>query len=344
MKVVGLVKFYFPHRLPRGPDWGAAKIGLLLGPTLAIVRPRSADEPVFPDAIDKTLQSLQVSMQPVGEDGRLQMALAGAVDRITVQVSRDQVDFEQLRAGPLERELVSDAVEACNIFIETCRAEGRVPFLQGVQQDITREGGRFILTPHTVTWFDAETRAGLPVYLPEDGGTGNAVNARADAGAMRSPVRDTVSMERVIQSVRARKSTLVNGLLTDAHEWLVTQRLREGVIALGSACEIVSNEYLVRKGANKTPAVEKILKMGKSFATKRFDLVPTHLQSRSLNVDNSGAFSLVESAYRTRNSVVHAGALSYADATGAIQPVDQRRAFDFLRACTEAVDWMNSLP
>lgn len=339
MKVLAIVKFYFAHQLPRAPDWDGTRIEIVNGRSRAIVAPRGSQEALFPDDIDRTLQSVSFEMSPVGGEGRLKLGMHGALDRISIYVIRELPDLDPSHTKLLDDEFVTDAIDACNHFLELCRAEGRVPFLESVRLDITKEGGKFVLTPHTVSWFDADTNARLPFYPTPDGVN---VNARLSPGAMRSPVRDAVPMSQILASARAGKSPLVNSLLADAHEWLVTLRVREAVVALGSACEIASHAYVARKGIAEDANIKKILHSKQSFAVKRFDAVPLHVQGRSLKAEKPTVFADLERAYRTRNSVVHAGALSYDD-QGRPQSVDQRRAFEFLRSCIEAVDWLNSL-
>src|SRR5207248_985234 len=94
---------------------------------------------------------------------------------------------------------------------------------------------------------------------------------------------------------------LCRSLLLDAEERLRTLRLGEAIIALGTACEVASDDYLQRLGKAQDPQAKRIGRLSVSFAEKRFNLLPTQFSGRSLKIDEPGIFGLVERMYRTRN-------------------------------------------
>jgi hypothetical protein len=77
---------------------------------------------------------------------------------------------------------------------------------------------------------------------------------------------------------------------------------------------------------------------GLSFAQKHYHRLTLEISGRSLQADDPVAFRHLENAYKTRNSVVHNGELSYRDPSGAKVLVTRSTANDFFRGCERAID------
>ena len=137
---------------------------------------------------------------------------------------------------------------------------------------------------------------------------------------------------------------LVDSLLLDARERVVTLRLREAMLSIGTACEIAANIYLRRKGKDADGQVKKLLGQRVSFAEKRFHLVTDLLDRRSLKREDPIVFDLVEKAYQARNSVAHEGRVVYKDEDSMIEiEVDAAIATRFLDAAGIAKGWLAAL-
>jgi len=194
----------------------------------------------------------------------------------------------------------------------------------------------FFVLFHTITWFNGDDGSFLPAYAGD-------VNAAASSGAVRSPESGSVSFALLQQSLRAGEHpSLPRSLIVDAEEHLRTQRLREAIISLGTACEVASNEYLIRTGRESEPQVGRILSRRESFAEKRYHLLTDYLSGRSFKNEDLPSFEFVEKTYRTRNSLAHKGRLCFDDA-GTVIEVDQRLATHFLAASEAAINWVGGI-
>jgi hypothetical protein len=258
-------------------------------------------------------------------------------DRIEVRVHGEIDSPSDAKRENIQEKFRDIAVRACNIFLNHCRVAARSPFITGVERNYRIEDGRFyILTPHSITWFGEEDGSFLPAY------EGN-VNGAASSGAVRSPESRATSFAAVQQSLQAGEHpNLPQSLIVDAEEYLRTQRLREAIISLGTACEVASNEYLNRTGRSREPQVKRILSRRDSFAEKRYHLLTDYLNGRSFKNEEFANFEFIEKAYRTRNNLVHQGRLFFEDA-GSMVDVNQQFATQFLVASEAAIVWVTSL-
>jgi hypothetical protein len=207
----------------------------------------------------------------------------------------------------------------------------------GVERHYRIEDGRFyLLTPHTITWFNGDDGSFLPAY------EGN-VNGAASSGAVRSPESGSANFALLQQSLQSGEyPSLPRSLITDAEEHLRTQRLREAIISLGTACEVASEECLIRTGREGEAQVKEILRRYDSFAERRYHLLTNYLSSRSFKNEDLSSFELVEKTYKTRNKLAHKGQLCFGDA-GKVIEVDQKLATHFLAASEKAINWIEGL-
>jgi hypothetical protein len=121
-----------------------------------------------------------------------------------------------------------------------------------------------------------------------------------------------------------------DALLVTAEERLTQMLLREAVVALATSVEVASDGFIHHH--NAAQQVEEILRSRDSFAAKRLHRIPHRLIGRSLRADNKVGYDEVETLYRVRNRIAHAGRLQVDDAA------DVRR---FVAAARTAVRWLD---
>ncbi|MFZ3079229.1 MAG: hypothetical protein WA109_06040 [Bellilinea sp.] len=338
MKVIALFQFYFPYVLPRDNSWQNQVVVFHFPELLAKVRPRNLEEDLFPNDIDKTLSSMQYTLSrlslPVSSVSRAVKDLCH--DRIEVGVEGELVSKENVRNPELHASYSQTAIFACNTFINHCRVVTHMPFIVGVEEHYRLQDSTFyVVTPHSISWLGEECGEPLPAYLGER-------NATASPGAILSPERGMVSMSSIMQNMSVDiEPSLVNSLLLDAKERIITLRIREAVLSIGTACEVAANEYLRRKGKANDRQVKKILTQKISFAEKRFHYITDTLDGRSLKREDESIFDLVEKAYRARNNIAHEGRAEFED-EGEITIVDAKISNKFLDAAERAVKWLTS--
>ena len=220
-------------------------------------------------------------------------------------------------------------------FLYHCRVAGRDGEIGGLIWHYSFDHDRcYFSYPHTLIWFDAETKEvlrdvdGRPLWT-------------AQSGSIRSPARVPIDFSVVNASLSAKEPKLSVALLVSAKEKLMLEQLQEGVVCLASACEVASTQFIQRKGLSSDPAVNRILRRRMSFAHKRFDEITHFAVGRSLKTENPSVFTLLENAYKTRN---HNGELKYYDSTLSQEIFVQRSmANDFFRRCETAIDWIEAL-
>lgn len=348
MKVVALFQIYLPYYLPRTPEWSEAPYlqnQFDVEGHLVNVHPRRADEELFPSPIDEQLAGLKIKVEsefvmPV--DAPTEIAVRDrCFDRIEAQVYGEVASRDDCKSSELAFAYRRRAISACNAFLYHCRVAGRDPEILGLSWQYNFDHDRcFFPFPHSLVWFDAESKK--PLRDDEGHVVGTAVS-----GSIRSPVRVPVELDAVQQSLSlSHQPNLPLGLLVSAKERLMADHLHEGVIGLASACEMAATRYVERKGRQGDAQVRKIIaaRQKHSFAERHFHLVTFHIDRRSLKTDDTAAFELLEKAYRTRNSLAHIGELAYKDSlSGAAVMVTRSMANDFFRGCERAVEWIGNL-
>ncbi|HEY9637380.1 MAG TPA: hypothetical protein V6D14_28530 [Coleofasciculaceae cyanobacterium] len=339
MKAIALFQFYFPYVLPRDNDWENQGVAFQFPDILAKVRPRNLEEELFPEDIDKTLSTMQLTLSrlslPVSSVSRTVKDLC--LDRIEVRVEGELESQEDVKTSEVQAKYKQIAVRSCNVFINHCRVVSQSPFIVGVEEHFRFQDERFyIVTPHSISWFEGERGERLPAYEGD-------VNATATSGAIPSPERGMISMSMIRLNMSLDiEPNLTNSLLLDAKERIITLRIREAILSIGTACEVAANEYLHRKGKFGDTQVKKILKQKVSFAEKRFHLITDLLDGRSLKLEDGAVFDLVEKAYRTRNNVAHEGRAKFDDG-GSVIEVDAPLSNKFFDAAERAVNWLSAL-
>lgn len=336
MKVVAIFQFYLPYVLPRADDWKQRRFAFDSPGYFVEVHPREFDEELFPGEIDKTLSTTTLTLRRLSLPPSLVCYTTKdrCYDRIEVRVRGELAPAGDAKEITTQETFLEVAIRCCNILLGHCRVASGTAFITGIQRNYRPADKRYyIITPYSVTWFDADAGIPVPAY------SGDA-NAACSGGAVSSPERGSVSMELIVQSLKkGEQPDLAESLLIDAEEMIVTQRLREAIIAQGTACEVAGDEYLRRTGKAADPNVKRIIKSQDSFAEKRFHHIPHLVNGRSLKREDPPTFQVIEKLYRTRNSLVHEGTLQYVEA-GSVIKVNQSIATEFLEASRRAVRWL----
>jgi hypothetical protein len=330
MRVEAIFQFYLPYLLPRGEDWTGAGMGLEGPEFVGLVRPRSAEEDLFPEEIDRRLAQLTIEGYPAAVG-------AECLDRVEVRVVGEVASESEVRREELQRRYRDAATSACDRFLYVCRVGLRHPFIRLLQREYVLEEDSFrMLTPYSVTWLGGEEGHAMPTY-------GSKENARCYA-ERRVASRGWICMRTLAEKARAGElPSLARSLLVDAEERVRECRLREGVLGLAVACEVASNEYVRRKAVDKDPEVKEILgREGVSFAEKRLHSLPKHISGRSLKQEEPDAFEDIQNMYRARNSIMHEGELRYRKSAEWVS-VDHRTAGRFVQSGWKGIDWLATL-
>jgi hypothetical protein len=339
MRVQSLHQYYLKYRLPRGPGWRGWAVRLQSEDFEAIVKPRSEEEPLFPNEIDQTLSTATIDVMPLSlPGGRLTRTVAeSCIDRLLVVIHQELDTLPDDWTEIVDR-TTDRAIEAANHFLDHCRVAAKAPDVQRLERHWRPQDQRYyLLEPSTVSWFDADTSERLPVY---DG----TVNAALSSGALRSPESGSVSIAAVEASFgRSMYPRLAQSLLVDAEWSVMTLGLREAILSIATACEVTSQSYIERKDSSSVEAAKSILRRRRlSFAERHYHLVPQELAGRSLMHENRSDFDQLEALYRERNSLMHSGEFS-ADLSTLPSRDRQRVVFEWMMGAWRATDWLESI-
>jgi hypothetical protein len=347
MKVVALFQIYLPYFLPRTPEWSEARYFQFhfdVEGHLVNIHPKRADEKLFPSPIDENLSEGIIKVEsesiiPIGAPTEIPLRYR-IFDRIEAQVYGEVASRDDCLNSDLAFAYRRRAISGCDRFLYLCRLAGRDPDVTGLTWQYSFEDDQcYFEPPHSLIWFDADTKEPLRNAEGQDLWT-------VSGGSVRSPIRSPLEfglLTKIFES--GNEQHLPIRLLVSAKGRLVADQLHEGIVNLASACEIASTQYVVRKGMDGDPQVKNILGTKKhSFAERRFHQLTLHVDNRSLKIEDADAFDLLEKAYRTRNSVAHNGEMAYKDpSSGMTVPVTRSMANSFFSACERAIDWVESL-
>jgi hypothetical protein len=337
------IQFYFPHALPIDESWPSDGFVFELNPWTARVAAPPGD--LFPEQIDKTLRGMTFTLEPLHRPGgTLRITVAHQViDRLEVQVHRSNMSFEagELPSDALLDDGVDVAVQAADILLSHLRAVGDAPFLSGVRREYRIEDGRFYITmPHTISWFGGDDPANLAPL-----GVYEGLNSQASPGALRAPEHSSIPFAPLAASLDefGPEPALDRSLLVTARERITQLQLREGVVAMATACEVASDRFIASTQAHANPEAQDALSAaGMSFAERRFHAIPSAVAGRSLRLEAESIFDDVQRLYRARNNAAHAGVLCYSENGQSVQ-VDQEVASGFLASTRRAIAWLDEL-
>lgn len=339
MPVQSIHQYYLKYRLPRGKGWRGWAVRLQAEGFDAVVKPRSEDEPLFPNEIDQTLSTANIDLLPLSlPGGRLTRTVAeSCIDRLLV-VIHQELDAVPESWTDIVQRTTDWAIEAANHFLDHCRVAAKAPDVRRLERHWRPQDQRFyLLEPNTVSWFDVDTGERLPVYE-------GAVNAVASSGSIRSPESGSVDIAAVEASFkRSMYPPLAQALLVDAEWSVMTLGLREAVLSMATACEVASQTYIEGQDAASASEAKAILERPRlSFAKRHYHLVPQQLAGRSLMHEHRADFDQIEALYRERNSLVHTGAFSVNLATRPSRD-HQRVVAEWMSGARRAIDWLDAI-
>lgn len=347
MKVIAVIQIYLPYFLPRTPEWSEDPYYqhyFSVEGQLVYVHPRKADERLFPSPIDEQLAEGKIKIESgfiIPIDVPAEFSLRDrCLDRIEAQVYGEVTTQDECLKAEVNFAYRRLALGACHKFLYHCRVAAGDPDIGGLVWHYSFDHDRCFLTfPHSLIWFDADTKEPL---RDEKG----HVLGVAQGGSVRLPVRAPVELSEVQRSLSSSDHpSLTAALLVSAKERIMLDQLGEGVVNLASACEIATTQYIDRKGMGGSADVKNILRAKKqSFAERRFHHLTFHIDGKSLKTEDPDAFDVIEKTYRARNSVAHSGVLSYKDpSSGNVIVVTRSSTINFFRGCERAIYWIESL-
>jgi hypothetical protein len=201
MKVVAVFQIYLPYFLPRSSAWSEAPYlqdNFEVEGHLVNVHPRKADERLFPALIDQQLRDLKIKVEwdsAIPIDAPNEISLRDrCFDRLEAQVFGEVDTYEDCLKSEVTFAYRRLALGACNSFLYHCRLAGRDPEIEGLDWHYSFDHDRCYFTfPHSLVWFDAETKQ----LLQDDRGHPLWT---AQPGSIRTPVRLPVELTVLQQS------------------------------------------------------------------------------------------------------------------------------------------------
>jgi hypothetical protein len=190
----------------------------------------------------------------------------------------------------------------------------------------------------TVRWVQSPQGGPLPIF--SDG-----TNAWASPGTVLSPVTGAVPMAAVLDNIQnfPGQSDLIASLLLDAQVHVMDCRISDALILIGTAFEIAFTDYSRRSDSAFGRKIKEILRgRDRSFAEKRYHLVPLLISQRSLKDEDLKTFEDVEKAYRVRNAIVHECRCILIE-NGVETELDQAIVARFLASAERATEWIKNL-
>lgn len=341
MKIQTIVQFYLDAMLPRDPSWQGWGGVRLEAPTfVAWVSPWDPSvEALYPTEIDRGLSETFLILASVDFPGGAIRKSVGdsAVDRIRVVLEWDDAEAADLPLFDSELAL-GRAIDAANKVIDHIRSSAFAPWVPRVRRLWRPQDGNFYtMTPWTMSVFDLDTGARLPVF--------GGANGASSTGEMRAPVTGTVSVASIVESMQASlEPPLHLTLLLEAEAKIESMALREAILDLASACEVAATTYINNVAGGEAEKYRKRLSgvKGKSFAWKYYKSAPLKYSLQSLEQVDPLAYSQVEDMYRERNTLMHRGQMG--EVLGSLPSRDLlRTVHGYLSAAHRAVEWISSL-
>jgi hypothetical protein len=250
MKVVALFQIYLPYFLPRTPEWSEAKnfqFQFDVEGHLVNIHPRRADEKLFPSPVDENLSEGIIKVEsesviPIGAPTEIPLRYR-IFDRIEAQVYGEVASRDDCLNADLAFAYRRRAISGCDRFLYLCRLAGRDPDVTGLTWQYSFEHDWcYFEPPHSLIWFDAETKEPLRNDEGRDLWT-------VSGGSVRSPIRLPLEFGLITKIFDSgNEQHLPIRILVSAKGRLVADQLHEGIVNLASACEIASTQYIARKG------------------------------------------------------------------------------------------------
>jgi hypothetical protein len=334
MKLLIIYQFYLDYFLPRNNEWEDKQFGFEFKDDFISVRPKNANEDLFPNNIDKKLSTMSFSLRKLDfSTSALKRKVEDVVvDRTEVRVETICNNIGELQNDGFRQEKFARAVRCCNIFLKHCRVLAENPFLKLLPREYSIKQKRYYnLFPHTITYLNKDNPdEQLEVF--------NGANAAASSGAIPSPESGTVDIHKILKTP---EPDFYNSMVVDASEMISTERLREGILLLAICCETKINKAFNDKGISETQ-LKKYRKDKVSFAQNYFDVLPSKFIARSLKDEDNQTFALLEQLYRVRNKIAHEGRCVLELDDGGEREVDESLSIDFLNTTKRVLIWINN--
>jgi hypothetical protein len=331
--------FYLDFQLPEFRDTDVAKLVIGYGNQTAIIEPWDHAGDLFEGELGQTLKTAQFLIAAVSPPGgQLARRVADAViDRLVVAIEWDH-DGDPVGDESLIQVRLEEAVAYANFFITHLRAVTGSAHLNRIEVYWNPDDLTFsVQIPYSAQWFNLDTNVALQMF--------QGPNGLNSAGGIRLPYNGAVKWDAVVAGMST--GTLPpfhRTLLVDARDALTTADIREAILSIASSCDVRANDYMkVQTRIAKSRAEQIIKQPGASFARRYFDLLPLATCGQSLSTYDARIFADVQSCYRQRNNLIHAGDL--------LDPLVDMGIAD--RLCTvsqwrlsaeSALAWVDSLP
>lgn len=334
MKLLIIYQFYLDYFLPRNNEWEDKQFGFEFKDDFISVRPKNANEDLFPNDIDKTLSMMSLSLRKLGfSTSALRRKVEDVVvDRIEVSVETRCDSVNELQNEDIQEEKFARAVKCCNIFLNHCRVLAENPFLKLLPREYSIKHKRYnSLFPHTIAYLNKDNPdERLKVF--------NGANAAASSGAIRSPESGTVDIHKILKT---SEPDFYNSMVVDASEMISTEKLKEGILLLAICCETKINKAFNDKGFSETQ-LKRYRKRRASFAQNYFDVLPSKFISRSLRCEDNQTFALLEQLYGVRNKIAHEGRCVLELDDGGEREVDESLSIDLLNTTKKVLIWIDN--
>jgi hypothetical protein len=334
MKMLVIYQFYLDYFLPRNNEWEDKQFGFEFKDDFISVRPKNANEDLFPNDIDKTLSTMSLYLRKLGfGTSALKRKVEDVVvDRIEIRVETICKNVGELQNEDFRQEKFAMAVRCCNIFLKHCRVVAGNPFLKLLPREYRIKQKRYYnLFPHTTTYINKDNPdEKLEVF--------DGFDAAASSGAIRSPESGTVDIHKILNTL---EPDFYNSMVVDASEMISTERLREGVLLLAICCETKINRAFNDKGISETQ-LKKYRKAEVSFAQNYFDGLPSKFIARSLKDEDNQTFTLLKQLYGVRNNIAHRGKCVLNLDDGSEREVDESLSIDFLNTTKKVLIWIDN--
>ena len=334
MKLLIIYQFYLDYVLPRNNEWQNKQFGFEFKDDFISVRPKNANEDLFPNSIDETLSTMSLSLKKLSfNTSMLRKKVEDIViDRIEVRLETTCENVDGLKNENFQEQKLAEAVQCCNIFLEHCRVLSMNQFIKVLPREYNIKQKRYYnFFPHTITYLNKDNPdEKLEAF--------DGVNAAATCGAIRSPESGTVDIHDILKTL---EPDFYNLLVVDAQEMLSAGRLREGILLLAICCETKIRKAFNDKGI-LARHLDKYRQLNRSFADNYFNILPLEFISRSLKNEDNQTFSLLEELYRVRNNVAHKGKCIRDLDDGSESKVDEILFIDYLNTTKRVLIWVDN--
>lgn len=331
--------FYLDFQLPEFRSIDAPQLVAEINGQTIIIEPWDHACELFEGELGRTLKTAQfliAAVKPSG--GQLVRRVADvAIDRLVVAIEWNH-DGDPAGNEDLIQVRLEDAVTYANFFLNHLRAVTGSAHLNRIEVYWHPDELTFsVQIPYSAQWFNLDAGAALPMF--------QGLNGFNSAGGIRLPYNGAIEWNTALDSMST--GTLPpfhRTLLVDATDALTTADIREAILSIASACDVRINDYMKAQTVLTKSKIKQITNQsGVSFSERYFHLLPLAICGQSLAAYDVQIFTDVQSCYRQRNSLIHAGDLL--DPLVDMGIADRLRTVSQWRLSAEgALAWVDSLP